>query len=753
MRALHPALCLLTTVCLGSSPNQPSKPSAPVLASNLASALRQISLDPKHTWRVRDLELARGDLKIYLNEGVLSFFTPVNTHILAAVFTTQGVEEGDAELILLPPNRAERASLASFAKTPNLDEHFNSAIFFFTDNTAQELLDQINRAPVREAPDLAASFAISADPIAREIAGQLDVRLVEALLDQHRPSDGIFHGVIGGRTLGAFDISYDPMQAESIFVGRVLPSPGSKFQLWTNFRGRNQPPFVEPEPRVHSYRIDSTIHPDLSMDVSASFKVKASEQDGRVIPLSLSPRLEVTSATLDGLPAEVFQHPSVRQTQFGTSETFLLVAGSPLAPGMDHEIQLHYVGSVIRRTASGEYFVDERNSWYPVEGPVLASFDLTFHCPERLRLVSTGEPISEKVEGGYRTIHRKTITPEALAGFNLGDYIVKQEQHNSYSLEIDSPDTASATLSEDPTLPAQTAGILDDYTRRWIPLPIHSLAVTPIAGYFGQGFPGLIYLSSVSFIKEQNRSAALRGSRFDAFFSELLLPHEIAHQWWGNIVRPAGYRADWITEAMANDSALDYIERTRGKEARDEILESYRQDLTKEKDGKPVESAGPLSFGERLIDTHGLATWLIILYEKGSWTMQMLRERLGRENFREMQLRLLSEFGQRPLSNEDFRQLASNFVPAGQPDKTLTSFFDTWVYGTGIPQLSLHVNGRNGTLNVAGVEGDFMAEIPLHCKGIPVYWVRAGAGSNPFQVPEGASSCELPSLHNFLYTH
>lgn len=748
MHARHPALCLLATaICLASSPNPASKPSA----ADLASSLRQISLDPKHTWRVRDLELARGDLKIYLNEGVLSFFTPVDTHILAAVFTTEGVEEGDAELILFPPNRAERASLTSFAKTPNLDEHFTSAIFFFTDNTAQELLDQINRAPVREAPDLAASFALSADPVAREIAGQLDVRLVEALLDQHRPTDGIFHGVIGGRTLGAFDISYDPTQAESIFVGRILPSPGSKFQLWTNFRGRNQPPFLEPGPRVHAYRLDSTIHPDLTMDVSASFKMKASDQDGRVMPLGLSPRLKVTSATIDDLPAEVFQHPSDRLTEFGSRQTFLVIAASPLSAGMDHDVQLQYAGSVIRRTASGEYLVDERNTWYPVEEPVLADFDLTFHCPERLRLVSTGEPVSEKIEAGYRIVHRKTLAPEALAGFNLGDYTVKQEQHNSYSLEIDSPDTASAVLSEDPTLPTQTASILDEYTRRWIPLPIHSLAVTPIAGYFGQGFPGLIYLSSVSFIKEQNRSAALRGSRYDAFFSELLLPHEIAHQWWGNIVRPAGYRADWIDEAMANDSALEYIQRTRGREARDEILDSYRQDLTKEKDGKTVESAGPLSFGERLSDTHGADTWHIILYEKGSWIMHMLRERLGSENFRQMQLRLLIEYGKRPVSNEDLRQLASNFVPTGQPDKTLISFFDTWVYGTGIPKLSLRLNGRNGSLNLAGVEDDFMAEIPLHCKGTPVYWVRAGAGSNPFQVPEGASSCELPAPRDFLY--
>ncbi len=749
MRILHSALCfLITAICLGSSTDQASRPSA----ADLASALRQISLDPSRTWRVRNLQLARGDLKVYLNEGVLSLFAPVGGRFLAAVFTTEATEAGDAELILFPPNRSERASLASFAKTPNLDEHFASAVFFFTDNTAQELIDQINRAPIREAPDLVPNLAATADPVGREIAGQIDVPLVEALLDQHRPADGLFYGVLGGRTLGAFDIEYDPTEAESIFVGRILKAPNAGFQLWTNFRGRHQPPFVEPEPRIRDYRIDSTIHPDLTMDVTAGFDLRTSAEDGRVIPLSLSPRLEVTSATVDNQPAEVFEHPSERLKQFGGSETFLVVTGMPLSAGVDHEIQLHYSGSVIRRTPSGEYFVDDRNTWYPVEDPVLASFDLSFHYPERLHLVSTGEPISEKVEAGIRTVHRKTITPEALAGFNLGDYTVKHEQHNSYSLEIDSPGTAASTLVEDPTLPAQTASILDGYTRLWAPLPIHSLAVTPIAGYFGQGFPGLIYLSSVSFIKEQDRSASLRGSRFDAFFSELLLPHEIAHQWWGNIVRPEGYRANWITEAMANDSALEYVERTRGREARDQILENYRQDLIKKKDGKPVESAGPVSFGERLIDTHGFESWRLILYEKGSWIMHMLRERLGHENFRQLQVRLLSDYGKRPLSNEDLRQLASSFVPRGELDKTLANFFDTWVYGTGIPALSLRVSGRNGNLDVSGVDSDFMVDVPLHCKGVPVHWVRAGAGSNSFQLPPNASSCELPPQRDFLYT-
>jgi Peptidase family M1 domain len=720
-------------------------------AAGLASALHQISVDPKQTYRARNLELAHGDLKIYLNEGVLSFFTLVAGHRVAALFTTEGAEAGDAEVIVMPPQRSERASLASFAKSPNLDEHFTSALFLFSDNTAQVILDQLSRSPLREAPELAGPLGDRMNSVARRIAEQLDVRLVESLLDNHRPADGFFYSVIGGQTLGVFDVTFDPSESEPIFVGRVSDSPNGNFQLWTNFRSRRSPPFVPPEPKVHDYHIEATIRPELAISVAASFKLKTSIEDGRVISLALSPRLTVSSAEIDGVQAEVFQHPSNRLTEFGSTETFLLVSQTLLAPAVDHVIQVNYSGSIIRQTSSGEYFVDERSSWYPVDGPVLADFDLTFHCPARLRLVATGEPVSETVANGVRTVRRKTIAPAVLAGFNLGEYSVKEKNDSSYSIQIDSPQTAAAALTEDPTLPAQTAAILDSYTRRWMPLRIHSVAITPIAGYFGQGFPGLIYLSDIAYIKQESRAASLRNPRFDAFFSELLLPHEIAHQWWGNIVRQADYRSEWITEAMANQSALGYIERTKGATAREEILESYRVDLTQQQHGRTVESAGPVDFGQRLIDNFGLVTWQVILYEKGSWILHMLRQRLGDENFRRMQLQLLREYASRPLSNEEFRQVASGFVPEGEPDPSLTNFFDTWVYGTGIPGLALRNAGRTATLQVSGVENDFLAEIPLRCNGTPTYWVKAGSGDNTFELPKRASSCRLPSRYDFLY--
>ena len=96
-------------------------------ASEIARAIRESSFDPGECYRVRDLTIVREDLRLYLTDGHLIFSRPIAGRRIAAVFTAD-VEGGDAELMLLPPDLAERRSLALFTKEPNLDEHIRTEI-------------------------------------------------------------------------------------------------------------------------------------------------------------------------------------------------------------------------------------------------------------------------------------------------------------------------------------------------------------------------------------------------------------------------------------------------------------------------------------------------------------------------------------------------------------------------------------------------------------------------------------------------
>src|SRR6185369_3550959 len=117
-----------------------------------------------------------------------------------------------------------------------------------------------------------------------------------------------------------------------------------------------------------------------------------------------------------------------------------------------------------------------------------------------------------------------------------------------------------------------------------------TLTVSPIPGAFGQGFPGLVYLSTISYIPPDQRPIGLRDKQKQVFFSDLLAAHEVAHKWWGNLITSAAYKDAWLMESLANYSAIMYLEKRKGTKAMESVLDEYRNRLlTKREEGGTVE--------------------------------------------------------------------------------------------------------------------------------------------------------------------
>ena len=533
-----------------------------VAGKELAEALTQLSLDPDNTFRVRDLTLDRGGAKFFLTEGILSFAKPVEGQPIAAVFTTEGVEAGDAELILLPPTRSERTSLAHFTGSANLNEHFAGALFFFSDDTKHDLLSQVEEGGIRKAaelvPDLERRWASSL----RSAGGDLVTRTVEHLLDSHVPESGEFFAVISGRSLGIFDVLYQPTLLEPIAVGRLAESDDRRrsFQLWTAYRPRQSPPHKREPVQVEDFRADVNIKSDLTAELEATFQYRPLEAGSRVATFALSRRLAVTSATIGGNPVEVLQRPSAVENgpleEEASRGSFLLIRSQPFEVGRTYQISVRYGGLLIQKSER-QYLVSERSSWLPTVGPLFTNFDLTFHMPARLKVVAIGSLTQERTSGGIRTAQYVTRTPEHFAGFNIGEYVFHEEQRGPYRVRCSSNQGPPARTR---SIATEAAELLTSFSNRWGVLPFKDVSISPIPANLGQGFPGLIYLSSNSYLEENQRPAALQGPAMDLFFSGMLLPHETAHQWWGNVVTPEDYRTDWLMEAMANYSAVQVLE-------------------------------------------------------------------------------------------------------------------------------------------------------------------------------------------------
>src|SRR5262245_34056222 len=124
-------------------------PLAGATAADIARAIRENSFDRDECYRVRDLKLLREDIRLYFTDGHLIFSKPVEGRRIAAVFTTD-VEGGDGEVLLLPPDRGERATLAKYVNAPNLNDHFRAAVLLFTGNEYEQLREQLPSNPANK---------------------------------------------------------------------------------------------------------------------------------------------------------------------------------------------------------------------------------------------------------------------------------------------------------------------------------------------------------------------------------------------------------------------------------------------------------------------------------------------------------------------------------------------------------------------------------------------------------------------------
>jgi Peptidase family M1 domain len=756
---------------------------AATTAASLAHQLQQVDLDPDACYRVIELNFAKEDLKIYLNSGYIIFTKPIAGVRSGALFLANE-ESGDAELLIMPPVRSERLSLSTFTHSPNLSEHFKSAALVFSDDTASQLLTAIQAdSSMKKNAEMASLITPDWTSVMRNLTDSFVARLVNDLISGDRKM-GFFYMAVSGRQLGTFDVLYDPTSNEQVFAGKITYNDNrTYFDTWTSFPSRSArsgAAAVGPKFRLDNFRIESSIDNDLMLKAVTRFTLTPQGPLGLTIALNMSSAMHPTAAAIDGQPVEVFQRESIRSNLISSNDNdlVLLVPETPLDPARPHEIEIHHEGHVIQNAGDGVYFVSSRGTWYPRVGTEFAVYDLTFRYPQNLTLVATGALVDDHTEGDQRVTRRKTSVPVRFAGFNLGDFQSVSISQNGYKFDVyanrhfETALETKAVPSLMPRRPADPASLnpaprlellardvaaaVDFMTSKFGPPPLPYLSVTPIPGTFGQGFPGLVYISTLAYLNPEQRPPALRARSSQTFFDELLEAHETAHQWWGNMVVPTGYQDDWLMESLANYSALLLMEKTQGPEAVDTLLADYKTDLlAKLASGRTLESAGPITWGFRLQSSIAPHAWRTVTYEKGTWIMHMLRRRLGDEKFLAFLRELCTRYRFATVSTEQFRELAAEYSPPGSPDPSLKAFFDTWIYGTGIPSVKMtyafHGTKLTGTLVQENVDDDFSTFVPIEVRtrtDRKVYWLPTANEMSTFAIPLKTAPTKVALLGN-----
>jgi hypothetical protein len=777
----------------------------------LLQQLDAVSLDPTQIYSLRDASITRDGLKFYFNRGFVEFFAPVAGEITGAVFS------GDGEVLLMPPNAAERQSLAQFTQTAVLEERFVSLYLRFTDQTARELKARAER-PDPEDPEQPGDFAFNWAPVVRSLASQSSLRVLEDMLGaRDRP---YFYARVGGVSLGTFEAIDDGRALEAISITAASQVAGKSYaNVWCSFPRRasdaraSDP--ARPEIVVRSYKIETRINLDNSLEGHARLEIESRSNLERLFSFELSRSLKVSEVKDgDGRSVTFFQNPSLEESEAAERGNDLVVVVLPSTHhvGEKYRLDFTYRGNVIGNVGNGVLFVGAHGSWYPNRGPAPQSpYDLTFRYPDRLSLVATGRLVTEDSSGGWKNSHWVSDGAFPVAGFNLGAYDRVTRKVGSTSVEVYAARGAESSLEQRHAAhqppdhvvtqnlggsvrvdvlpkvaqPLKPAALVDRVAQHaadtvglfemlFGPFPYPRLAISQIPGDFGQGWPELVYLPTLSFLPSETRSEMGFDTKSEELQNRLFLAHEIAHQWWGNEVGWKTYHDQWLSEGFATyAAALDLAREKDGNRSFRALLQTYRDDLlAKNKDGNTVESGGPIWLGERLTTSLNPTGYNSIVYDKACWVLHMLRTMMrdsspegeargnpprpsgpsrasGRrassagaaassslpadasavtieanERFFKMLRGFVVAYRDQTPSTEEFAWFAAKYMnPAMDLDHNgrLDWFFDDWVRGTGIPTYKIEVTVRpaanrfvaEGTIQPTNVRPEFEMLVPV----------------------------------------
>jgi aminopeptidase N len=345
-----------------------------------------------------------------------------------------------------------------------------------------------------------------------------------------------------------------------------------------------------------------------------------------------------------------------------------------------------------RRYAVTQLEATDARRMYPSfdEPAMKATFDLTAIIDEGDEAISNGAIVSDTPGpvAGKRTI-RFSRTPKMssyLVALVVGDFDCASGGADGIPIRICSTPDKKALTGMALRMTEDLMRYFNQYFAIKYPFgKLDIVAVPDFAAGAMENAGAIFYRESMLLAAEAEASLGVRKT------IAMVLAHEIAHHWFGNLVT-----MDWWNDIWLNEGFATWMEtrpfRTMKPEWHvelDEVRTSLEaMDVDRLHSTRPIRN--PANTPDEINEVFDA-----IAYSKGAATLRMLEAWLGEERFRQAINAYLAKFQYANARGEDFWTTVA--ASAGLPvDRVMSSFVDQ----PGVPVLTVATSCQSGTMSV-----------------------------------------------------
>jgi hypothetical protein len=353
-----------------------------------------------------------------------------------------------------------------------------------------------------------------------------------------------------------------------------------------------------------------------------------------------------------------------------------LVVGLPAKMDANSAFKIRFEidGDFLVRPSGDSYWELPTAAWFPQ--PDLNGQFYTIHSTVKVKkpfiAFAPGTTVRRVEEGDYNVVENRIDKPVQFAVVLAGKYFFEEETQNGITIRVAS--YAGKNTRAMKKLSNLAFKIIEFYEPFLGKFPFNEFNIIEINEFgYGQAPPATMFITKEAFNPVGNEVNEIFSRGINHRFA-----HEIAHQYWGHVVKMGSLDEQWVTESFAEYSSSFVVKQIKGKDDFNGMVATWKANAKNARNASSVATANRLrNFNDGRM---AAITRTHLVYDKGAYLLSQLHKEIGDDMFLSFLLNFQRLYAWKYATTTDMVTLLQRLTK-----KDYTAFFDQNFWGTGMP--------------------------------------------------------------------